>query len=256
VSAASGRTVSNLLHEVSARLTGPLPTRTRFLEELASDLEELTAHLVASGLTPEQARTRAVEALVPDESTAAWLAHLHAPLYARATRGWQANRLRLIERGLLTAAFVVVLALQGVAVLRMDLIAFASPALWAVLASGSMVVVALIAKGFQLWIKRDHVDLRKGLGTIPALSAVPPFLGLVGVWADVHQLAATLEASPELAPELVLGSLIQDAALLAVAILLALVGAIGWLAITQWIVIHEDAHRRALDLDHPLTKEI
>ena len=245
-----------VIREVSERLSAPLPEKTRFLQELASDLRELTGRLMADGMSSEEARARATEALVPDAETTARLDHLYAPRYARVTRRWGAQRLRFAERGLLAVSFLALLLLQSAAILRTDLARYASPFLWPVIAAGSLVVVAVIGKGFEMWVKRDHAHLRGGLSTILGLAPVPTLIATVGMWADLHALASALELHPELARHLVIDSIGRDASLLAIAMLFGLFGAVGWLIASQWIAVQEDAHQRALALDSTLFQEM
>ena len=59
VSGQAARGFAPVLREVERGLALPIPERVRILRELEYDLEELSAQLVAGGLTEEAARGRA-----------------------------------------------------------------------------------------------------------------------------------------------------------------------------------------------------
>ncbi len=237
------------LRAVSDRLTVPMPRKTRFLEELAADLQSLTYRLMADGLTPEEARRRAAEALLPDEHALAWLDRLHASGYRRLTRRWSQERLQQAERLLLALAFLALLVLEAKTILAADFTRYVSSFLWPVLGVGSALATMVLWKAFVLWIKRDHRRPRQGLRTLLTMSGAPVLVALVGVWLDVVRLAGAVQTNPELATPLVVRALIQDAAMLSIAILFMLVGGVGWLVFNQWLAIHEHAHKRVLSLD-------
>ncbi len=59
MSGPAARGFATVLREVESGLALPIPDRVRILRELEYDLEELSAQLVAGGLTEEAARGRA-----------------------------------------------------------------------------------------------------------------------------------------------------------------------------------------------------
>ena len=235
------------LRRISERIAVPLPRKTSFLRELSADVGALTERLIEDGVEANEARHHALVALVPDDETLRRLEALHAPWYTKLTGRWSAERLRRTERMGLAASFVVILTVQTTAILQADFLRYVSPFLWPVLAAGTVVVLATIWKAFQLWVKADHTDPRGGLRGLLVLSAAPLAIAAVGTWVDVVKLAGVLQRNPELQQDLVLRSLIQDAAMLSIAILFALFGGLGWLLFSQWVAIQEDAHERALD---------
>ena len=240
----------SLLRQLSDRLGSPLPRKTSFLHELSGDVRALTERLIEDGIAPEDARHRALVALVPDEETVRRLEALHAPWYRRITGRWSEEQLRRTERLGLAAAFMVILTVQTAAILQGDFLRYVSPFLWPVIAAGTVVVLATAWKAFQLWVKADHQSARSGLNRLLVVSAAPFAIAVIGTWVDVVQVAGILQRSPELQQELVLRSLIQDAAMISIAILFALFGGLGWLLFSWWVAYQEDAHQRALDSTH------
>jgi hypothetical protein len=236
-----------LLRQLSDRFSAPLPRKTSFLEELSGDVRALTRRLVQEGLSPDEAHRRALEALVPDDETVRRLEVLHAPWYLRITGRWDSDQLRRAERLGMAATFFVILTIQTVAILQAEFLRYVSPFLWPVLAAGSAVVLAAAKKGFELWVKGDHGTPRSGLRQLLVLSTFPFAIAVAGIWVDVIEVSGAIQLNPELAQGLVVRTLIQDCAMLAIAILFALFGGLCWLLLTHWVAVQEDAHQRALD---------
>lgn len=237
------------LRELERELQAPIPDRLRILRELEYDLEQLESRLIADGISPDEARRRAIEALVPDGSTLAALDRLHAPLYRRLTRRVGDGRLRLIERTLLVLATVGVLAGGIAALFRARLLLDPSPYLWPVLGLGAALLAATAAKIFEVWIKRDHRVPARGLRAILGLSAAVLLAGLCGMVLDLYHLASLLERAPDLAEALVPVWLVRDCALLFVSIILALAGGLVWLVLAQWLALVSEARRTTLGFD-------
>jgi hypothetical protein len=242
----------SVFREISERLEAPLPQRTRFLRELSSDLEALTGRLVAEGHAPEEARRRAAAALVPDPITLADLGRVHASWYRRVTGRLSGRLLIRMERGTLVAAVLALIVTEARALLRLDLFADPSPFLIPVLAAGTLTVASAAAKAFELWVKRDHRRPRRGLGVILGLAGGTLALAFWGVLFDLFELATLLESSPELAGALVYPTVAREAALVSIAILFALTGALGWFFASRWIAFVEHHHERAIELDASL----
>jgi hypothetical protein len=249
VSTAASRPFLAVLRAVERELTVPLPERVRVLRELEYDLEALRDRLVDGGLSPELAETRALEALVPDGDTLRALGRVHAPLYARFTRGVGGARLRLAERSVLAAATAAVLVVGTLALLRVGVLGDPSLFLWPVLVQGALLFGAIFAKAFGLWIKRDHSAPGRGLGLILGLSASTLTSAVVGAFVDFYRVTATLAHTPELAAGLLLPMVVRTSTLLAVAMLFALAGGLTWFVLTQWTAAAEGARRAALGLD-------
>lgn len=235
-----------VLREVERGLALPIPERVRILRELQFDLEELWERLVASGLPPEEARRAALEALVPDPSSMGELGRLHTPLYQRVTRHIATGRLALVERLALVLAAGLVVLVQTLALLRVDLLGRHSVFLWPVLASGGVLFALLFAKAFQLWVKRDHENPHQWMGSILAMSLATLGIGVGGTVFDLYTLSATLETTPALAVPSVLDWMVSDAALLSVALLVGLTGALAWFVFGLWLTLNVGAQKDLL----------
>jgi hypothetical protein len=248
MSTRAGRSFLPDLRRLEAELAVPMPERLRFLRELEYDLEQLRDGLVARGMAADEARGRALEALLPDPRTLGELGRVHAPLYRRVTASVRAQRLRALERGALAVATASVVVVQATLLLEADLLDRPSPFLWPVLALGALLFALCAAKGFELWIERDHRTPARGLRPILGLCGAVLAAAFLGALIDSYRLAATLEASPGLAGTLGPRWLVRECALLAVAILVALAGGVTWFVLSQWVSGVSGARREVLGI--------
>lgn len=239
------------LREVERKLSVPIQDRIRILRELEFDLEELQDRLVAQGVPLEEAQHRAVEALVPEGIALQELGDLHTPFYRRITHGLSNHHLRIAERSALALVTAFVLLAETLLLTRVDLLSDPSPFLWPVLGLGAVLLSAVSARGFQLWIKGDHQVLDQGFRGILTLSVAIVGCGVGGTMFDFYRLAGALERSPELVGVLAPQWLVRDCALLSVSTLLAMAGGLTWFILTQWLTLVSRAHRDVLGLGHP-----
>ena len=235
-------------------LTVPIPDRLRILRELEFDLEALSGELEARGMPPEQARARALDALVPDGATLRELDRLHTSHYRRLTRHFRPGRLRTIERSALALATVVVLLAEGFLLLRADWLRYASPFLWPVLGLGALLFAAIATLSFRLWVKRDHQDPAANFRVILLLSGLTLATGLFGALAGLFRLGGVLEAEPGLAGSLLPEWLAGSCVLLSFSLLLALAGGLAWFIPAHWLALVSGAHAELLGNSLPDTR--
>lgn len=222
------------LRSLDRELQVPIRERLRILRELESDLEELCELLEAQGVSTDEARRRAVEALVPAGGTLAELARLHAPLYWRMTRHLTDNRLRVFERAALTVATLSVVLVEALMLLKLDLLSDPSPFMWTVLALSAILTATFTVKAFELWIKGGHQEPDRGPVSILVLSGIVLATGFGGAFVDFVRLASLLESSADLTSGLFMAWLVSTCALLSVSMLVALAGGVGWFVLSQW----------------------
>lgn len=245
MSAGARREFLPTLREVERRLSVPVTARIRILRELEADLEALTAQLLGRGLGPEEARTRALEALVPDGSALRRLDRLHAPPYRRLARRIGSDRLRLLERTLLVIATVALLAVASLLVIRGGLLRVPPGHLWPVLATAGLLFSSVVANTLRLWLGEDR-RRRWGSGTVLALSGAVLAVGLVVAFVDSYHLLGVLETSPHAAGTEIPRWLLRTSGLLSLSLLIALAGALAWFVMTQWLAAVSAAHRDVL----------
>jgi len=236
------------LRALERELPLPIPERVRVLRELEFDLEELRSSLEAGGASHEEARARALEILAPDGRTMGELGRLHTPMYARLTRGLHGDVLRLIERGALAATGATVLVIEARLLLGVDLLAAPSPFLWVVLGLGALLFAQVAAKAFELWIRRDHRAPERGLGAILALTAAVVATALAGGFIELYGLLSELEAGSAPPAALAFDWLVRSSGLLAVAVLIAMIGALSWFVMAHWLALVDGARRELLGI--------
>lgn len=245
------------LRQVERGLALPLSDRVRILRELEYDLEELYERFIREGLDPQEARDRALEALVPDSSTISKLDRLHARWYRRVTTHLTAQHLRLYERGVPLLCTVSVAMIQAVALFRVDLLRDRSPFLFPAVGLGALLFGAVAKRAFDLWTKGDHRLPDPGLQVIVGVSAAILLTGLGGAAFDLFFLASQLEQTPELAEALISAWLLRDSALLSLSMLLALAGGLAWFLLAHWSALVARAHNEVLGLStisHPKSR--
>ncbi len=216
----------------------PLAVRSRLGRELAADLEGAYHVLLARGWSREHALARARELVLPDDDALERLAGVHRPLYERLAERFSPHAVRRGERAAMVAVAAVTLAMLAGFLAQAGIFVHPSPFLVPVLGVGSVTVAAVAAKAFHLFAAKpsDPRALRRGLAAPLAAGVVTLLAGAGGALVDTYGFAAEVgEAAPTtLLPVVVfVGS---TAVLLAVALGLALAGALGWFLLLQWTV--------------------
>ncbi|MDH3735005.1 MAG: hypothetical protein OEU54_15865 [Gemmatimonadota bacterium] len=258
MTARRARAFLSTLRKVERHLGVPVPARVKILRELEFDLEELRGRLEAEGLCPEEARARALEALVPDPGTLTELGELYTPRYRRLTGHLDQDVVRVLERSTLAIMAAGLLAAGALALSRADLFRDPSPFLWAVLALGGISIFLAAGEGFALWVKRDHQLSRGGPRLILALAGVTLGLGLFGALLDAYQLVATTGgAAAFMLPESFESFewFARQAGLLTASLVLALAGGLAWFVLTQWLTLVSGARLDVLGLDPTATRQ-
>jgi hypothetical protein len=251
MSARADRVFLPILRELERELPVPIPERVRILRELEYDLEELRRRLQAQGLSAEEARFHALEILAPDGATLRELSRMHAPLYVRFTHGLRGDRLRILERSAWAVAAAMVLAVEARLLLGTQMLRAPSPFIWPVLALGAILFAAVAGKAFEIWIRRDHRAPERGLGPILALAAATVATGLAGAFVELYQLITGLERGAAEVSALALHWLVRSCGLMAVALLLAMTGALAWFVMAHWIALVTGARRDVLGIGRP-----
>ena len=161
----------------------------------------------------------------------------------------------MVERSALVSIAVAVVVVETVMLLRVDVLTSPSPFIWPVVALGAVLFAVIIAKAFQLWVKRDHTKLSTGLRIIPGLSATIFAVGFAGTYIEFFRLASVLESTSADAASLFMDWLVQGSTLLALSILLALAGGLAWFLLAQWVDLVSEQRSRLLGLGQQIHTE-
>ncbi len=241
-----------VLRDLDRAMAVPVPTRTRFLRELEHDLEALTGRLVAQGLAPDEARRRVLDSLVPDGEAIRRLEEVHAPPYRRLTRHLPPSRLRILERAAFVLSAAGAILFFSVALLSTGILRDPSPHLWAILLLGALLVAEVGRAAFALWVRGPRSLEGLAPTGVLALSGAVLVGGIGGVLLDLYALAAAAEADLASATPLAVW-LPREATLLAVALLVALAGALAWFVMSQWLAWTRQARIDLLGREAPDT---
>jgi len=170
-----------VLEAATERLHLPQRVRSRLLEEVAADADALYAHYVAGGDDPLTAMRKVEARLALEAPAAAELGHLHEPLWSRLVGRFAPAAGPRVERALLGLTVLTLLLMGASAMYRMGLLN-GSLFGWLVLVFGVACVVAVLAKGFQVWVKREDAParIRAGLDLLWLLAVVVVTVSVTG----------------------------------------------------------------------------
>jgi len=235
------------LNRVASRLDLPQPERTRILEEILTDLQDLKAGLVNRGWSPEDAEARTVRLLVPSEPAIDALIRLHEPLYQRLTRRLSPSVMRRAERAILLLVTAGVLGPMLSSLFGSGVLSDPSPLLWGVIALAAVILLLAGRRAKELFLIRDHHPgtLRNGLGRLLVGSGVSLGVGVAGLVLELYGLAAAVEASGLATTELIVPWLLDSSALLSASLITALLGGLCWFLLVQKVEMVERANERA-----------
>ena len=236
------------LRGLAERFDLPEPVRSRALLELRSDLEDMAAALEARGLGAEEARRRALEALLPGREAEAEWGRVHRPLYQRLVDRFSARGRHRLERLLLAVVAATYLGGGVLALSGFDLLGSPSPWLWPVLALSGLMVLVGVTKLFQLFVAGAHgrARLHRGLGLLLGLAGATLLVAFAGVAVDLYAVAGRLQGEASSPMAEVLSWLRSEAVLLSVALVSASAGGLVWLAASVRIAAIEQAEAAAL----------
>jgi len=224
----------------------PQPERARFLEEIAGDLEELRAELMARGIESGAAHAEALRLLAPSEAIVSALASVHEPLYASLARRF-ATGMRLAEWIGLVAVTLAVL-LWAIASVAAAGILRTPPLFLAPVLTVTVVVVALAGrKAIQLYVLRDHASERldAGLNGLLLGSGAALALAFFGTVIDAIGVAGHLEIAPHRSAELIVPWLLDTAVLVSAGLLTVLMGGLAWFLLSRKAAAVASADLRA-----------
>jgi hypothetical protein len=219
------------LERVEATLSLPQPQRALVVAELAADLEDMYACLLAEGVASADAERRALERLLPDPDTLRQLEALHMPLYRRlVSRLSSAGRSR-VERAAVVTLTVLVVAATAASLPLGGLTHDPSPFLVPVVVLGCAGLLAALFSALQLMVVgvSSARDGARGLDAVLLLALAAPYVALTGMVIDFHAAAGRIMIEPEQAAAVLNALLRADGILLVCALCLSLLISLSWL---------------------------
>ena len=234
------------LRSAAAALDLPQPDRTRILEEIAADLEDLKAELVRRGFAEPEAELRAVELLAPSDVAVRALVDVHEPRYRWLERRFSPSILRRSERAAVMLVTVAALAAVVVPLARGGLPRDPSPFLVPIFALLAGVLALAGQKAIQLYFQGDHEPgrLRSGLSGILVGSCLGVGCALSGFVFELYGLMRGVEAAtPERIGPLLARRVVDMSVLVGAGLVTVLVGGLCWFILLNKIEAVERAHR-------------
>jgi hypothetical protein len=241
-----------VLRRTAARLDLPQPAKSHVLLEMAADLEDLYAVYRGRGLDEQEALRRVEERLDVADEALAELIRVHSSGFRRwldrlseqAQTRWERVLLGLV---LLFAAVTAAGSLSSGTFLRE-----ASIFAWPGVAIGLVAAGILLAKGYRLYLKKDHAirRLRRGLPSLLLLTGASLFNGLFGYLLGLHLVMERIAVDPEAAGLHMMRWLVGSTTTMIVSLLVAILTAIAWFVLMNKVRRIELAEA-ALMLEEP-----
>ncbi len=228
------RSAESVLRDLNARLDLPARRRALLLRELRADFEDLVATLVAEGLSPEAAHTRAVQMLAPTDDDVGALAGLHRPPYARLVARVGPGRARTLERVGIGAMAALAVSAPVLALARTAML---SPLTLTVLGCVALLLVANLAwQAFRIVVggDADAASLARAGAIHAGLVVLTVAAGALTVAIEAYATAgawATRAAGGALDVGMAVARCANAAAL---TLGLTVLGVFGALALLQW----------------------
>jgi hypothetical protein len=242
------RRFAGALRDISERVSLPYPARARVLIEIAGDLDAVYASFRARGATPDEAEREALERVdLSDDALRAlvrihggWLRRLSDALAERAGSRWEAALVGLLVLGtiVLSGAVLEAAPMSRAAGSALLPVAAAAVAAWAV---GAW-------KAHRLWLRGDHRPrgLRRGMGTLLALTLLQLFLAFEGVGATGLGAVRAIRLEPAMAGPATLAWLLSALALLVMGTSLTLLAGLVWFLLLGKVASIERAEAATL----------
>jgi len=234
---------ADVLLPLRSRLPLPQPARTRVLLEVAADLTDMYEHYRESGLSEDDARSKAMETFIISDDALAELVRVHTSPVRRLLDRLSTQTLSRWERVVLAVIAGVLVLVVGQVVLRGEVFRVAGWLAWPALVCGVAGLVLGLVKFYQLYIKQDHEleRARRGIDAIALFAGAQVLLGFLGVWFGLFLVARRLAADVEGVTVHVFNWLMSSSALLAVSLTGALLTAIVWFWLARRVAAIADA---------------
>lgn len=214
--------------------------RLAFLEEIGADLDDLTADLRRTGMSPLAARAEATRRLMPDAAAISELEAAHDPAIGRSApivwlRRWERAAVLLLAGGM--AAWLAWVAVLGGVSAR-------NPLVWFELALAALMTAGWAEAGLGLWLgddlrpedRRRHGRRHGGL-IVAAFAA-----GALGTAVEVYALIDLALPGPD--SSRFWGAVGRAASTATLAIGVPILGLLMWLSLTPRLVRYERVEAR------------
>jgi hypothetical protein len=221
---------AELLRRTADRLEIPQPARSRVLLELAGDLEDSFDHYRGLGLEEAEAERKVEERFDVSDEVLAQLVRLHHPAFRRWLDRFSVQAQSLWERVMLTVILLFVVAMTGSQLFSTSFFDDASASVWPAVISAIVAVGIFLAKGYQLFIKKDHEirHLRTLLPTLMITACASLFVGVFGYFLGLYLAMIRMAVDMERSGYYLTVWLMGSTATMIVCLLVAILAALFW----------------------------
>jgi hypothetical protein len=180
---------ADTLSAINDRLDLPQPARSRVLLEIAADLGDMYDYYRAQGLSPQDARHRAVEHCDLSDEVLAELVHIHTSAWRRFMDRFSEQAQSRWERCLLALMLLSIAAIVGRMMLSVDVFAMAHGSVWAAVAITAGALAFAGYKAFVAFVKQqqDARSLRGGLSSLLVAAGANLLVGAYGNCLGMYQ---------------------------------------------------------------------
>jgi hypothetical protein len=221
---------SEVLRRSAARLDLPQPIRSHVLLEMAADLEDMFAAYRQRGLSENEAEFKVMERFDASDDALRELTRLHSSAFRRWMDRFSAQARTVWERVMLVAILLFVALMTGRPLLSTTFFRDASGFIWPAILIGIATLGIFLAKGYQLYLKKDH-DIRglsRWLPTLLLLACAAPANGLFGYILTLYSAMTRIAGEIEMAGPYLTVWLFGSTVTMIFSLLVAILAAVFW----------------------------
>lgn len=221
---------AELLRRTADRLEIPQPARSRVLLELAGDLEDSYEHYRGLGLEEAEAARKVEERFDVSDEVLVQLVRLHHPAFRRWLDRFSVQAQSLWERVMLAVVLLFVVGMTGGLLFSTTFFGDAGPWVWPAVVAAIGAVGIFLAKGYQLFIKKDHEirSLRTLLPTLMIVACASLFVGIFAYFLGMYLAMIRATADFENVGVYITRWLMSSTATMIVSLLVAVLAALFW----------------------------
>lgn len=225
---------ASLIRATSDHLDLPQPTKSRFLLEMAADMEDLYEHHRSQGMSPELAEEEVAGQFTFSDEALSRLAQVHASPYRRLMDSLSERTRALWER----AMFIILTAFVAVVTMEVTMTAQpfsnASPLIWLVAALGAAGLIIAILRIHALYLKKDHDvrRLRNGLDALIGISVLSVAVGHYTLLIELFRIARAVVNDVDRAFMGAVICVLRAAPVMNLALLVAIATALLWFVLS------------------------
>jgi hypothetical protein len=235
----------SLLRATDSRMNLPQPIKSRVLLEIAADLEGLCSHYLQQGLSEDESVARATERVDLSDEALQMLIEVHASPWSRITDRMSGRGLARWERIVLALVATMIAATAAHTMTTSRFFAYASPVVWAVMATAVIGLALIVILAYQFTRRRGAMMHRRGgLNTVIFIAALAFFLGPYTIVLELYRaLGIGIEAN--MPPNMSI-FMLRVSPVMIVSLAVAVVLAVAWFFLAVAATHHEQRNASAL----------